>query len=577
MTKVTVAALVAMTLKARGVERVFALCGGHIMPMWMALDAEGIEIVDVRDERAAVMMAHASAAVSGRLGVAMVTAGPGVTNAMTGIANAHVSRIPVLVISGLPPRPQENRGALQDMAHVEFLRPLTRYARTLRHVNSVPRELDAAIAAAQGHGGEAGPSYLDLPVDLQRETVPQVLRDTEHLKGRDRPRVMPLPEDLDAAADMIARAARVLVVSGRGANGAGAELSSFLSASGAAYLDTGESKGIVQADHPSHIAAMRGAAMKQADLVITVGRKLDFQLAYGSPAIFGKAAFLRISDQPAELSDNRLGDLALAGDIPSTLAALAGRLSQRELTGGRDWLAEMAAGHRSRAEAMQAKMDSAAPGPDGRIHPNRLLAEIRRRLDPDAIVIADGGDILSFARVALEGQTYLDPGPLGCIGIATPFAVGAAKAAPDRQVVAVTGDGSFGFTAMEIDTAVRHGAPALIVISNNGSWAIEVRDQQESFGRVVGTRLQYADHAAMARAFGMQAWRVTTHDEIGPALDAALAVVRGGAPALIDAVTSPEIASSDSKSGLAWVPDHQALEAWDTAEREWLGVASPED
>lgn len=576
MTDVTVAAMVARMLKARGVQRVFALCGGHIMPMWMALDAEGIEIVDVRDERAAVMMAHASAAVSGRLGVAMVTAGPGVTNAMTGIANAHVSRIPVLVISGLPPRPQENRGALQDMVHVDLVRPLTRYARTLRHVTAVPRELDAAIAAALGHGGEAGPSYLDLPVDLQRETVPPVLRNGEHLQGRVRPRVIPLPSDLDAAAERIARASRVLVISGRGANGAGTELSAFLSASGAAYLDTGESKGIVPPDHSSHIAAMRGAAMKQADLVITVGRKLDFQLAYGSPAIFGKAAFLRISDQPAELSDNRLGEVALAGDIPSVLAALSERLSQRELTGGRGWLAEMSQGHRARAEAMQTKMEAAAPGPDGRINPNRLLAEIRRRLDPEAIVIADGGDILSFARVALEGQTYLDPGPLGCIGIATAFAVGAAKAAPGRQVVAVTGDGSFGFTAMEIDTAVRHHAPALIVISNNGSWAIEVRDQQESFGRVVGTRLQYADHAAMARAFGMQAWRVTTHEEIGPALDEALAVVRGGAPALIDAVTSPGIASSDSKSGLAWVPDYQALEAWDTAEREWLASSSEE-
>lgn len=569
MTDVTVAAMVARMLRARGVRRVFALCGGHIMPMWMALDAEGIDIVDVRDERGAVMMAHASAAVTGSLGVAMVTAGPGVTNAMTGIANAHVSRIPVLVISGLPPRPQENRGALQDMVHVDLLRPLTRYARTVRHVTAAPRELDAAIAAALGHAGEAGPSYIDLPVDLQRETVPAVLQSGEHLAGRPRPRTMPMPGDLDAAAHLIGTASRVLVVSGRGANGAGAELARFLTASGAAYLDTGESKGVVPADHPAHVAAMRGQAMKQADLVITLGRKLDFQLAYGSPAVFGDAAFLRISDQAAELSDNRLGDLALAGDIAATLDALSDRLSSRTL-GSRHWLAEMAQGHRSRADAMSAKMRDATPGPDGRINPNRLLAEIRQRLDPDAIVIADGGDILSFARVALDGATYLDPGPLGCIGIATPFAIGAAKAAPGRQVVAVTGDGSFGFTAMEIDTAVRHRAAALIVVSNNASWAIEVRDQTESFGRVVGTRLQDADHAAMARAFGMQAWRVTTHEEIGPALDAALAVVRSGAPALIDAVTSPEIVSSDSKSGLAWVPDYQALEAWDMAERNWL-------
>lgn len=569
MQGIKAATLVARMLRARGVERVFALCGGHIMPMWMAMDAEGIEIVDVRDERSAVYMAHASAAVSGRLGVALVTAGPGVTNAMTGIANAHISRVPVLVISGIPPRPQENRGALQDIAHVELLRPLTRHARTLRHVTAVARELDAAIAAALGHHGEPGPSYVDLPVDVQREVVPDVLAGSEHVAGVARPRFVPLADDLDAAAAMIAGASRPLVISGRGANAAPRELAAFLEAAQAAYLDTGETKGIVPSGHSSHVGAMRGAAMKQADLVITVGRKLDFQLAYGSPAVFGDARFLRISDQTAELADNRLGEAALFGDVGLTLSALGDRLRGAVLS-DRQWLAGMAQGHRRRAAALAEQIEAAPPGADGRINPNRLLAEIRRRLDDDAVVIADGGDILSFARVALDGGTYLDPGPLGCIGIATPFAIGAAKAAPGRQVVAVTGDGSFGFTAMEIDTAVRHAAPVLIVISNNGSWAIEVRDQTESFGRVVGTRLQFADYAAMARAFGMKAWRVTEHDQIGPALDQALEAVRRGEPALIDAVTSPEIASSDSKSGLAWVPDYQALEAWDQAERAWL-------
>src|SRR5690606_39155264 len=152
------------------------------------------------------------------------------------------------------------------------------------------------------------------------------------------------------------------------------------------------------------------------------------------------------------------------------------------------------------------------------------------------------------------------------------FAIGAACAAPGRQVVAATGDGAFGFTAIEIDTAVRHKAPVMIVVSNNGSWAIEVRDQMENFGRVVGTELQFADYAGMARAFGMKAWRVASHQEIGPALDEAFATLEAGEPVLIDAVTSPLAASSDSKSGLACVPDYQALDAWDTAEQVWLGL-----
>ena len=161
-------AVVARFLKARGVRRVYALCGGHIMPIWMRLDAEGIRIVDVRDERAAVYMAHAEAQLTVTLGVALVTAGPGVTNAMTGIANAHVAKASVLVLSGLPPTPQENRGALQDIVHTELVRSLTRYARTVRHPDLVPQELAEAAARALGEGGEPGPVYLDFPIDTLR-------------------------------------------------------------------------------------------------------------------------------------------------------------------------------------------------------------------------------------------------------------------------------------------------------------------------------------------------------------------------------------------------------------------------
>ena len=566
------ATLIARILKARGVTRVFALCGGHIMPMWMALDAEGIAITDVRDERSAVYMAHAHAAIGGGFGVAMVTAGPGVTNAMTGIANAHVSRMPVLVLSGTPPRPQENRGALQDMSHTALLGSITRYARTVRHAHALPREMDAAIGAALGRAGEPGPAFLDFPVDVQREAIPAALTRIEQIEGRTLPRTRPLDADLDAAAAAIAEAQRVVVVSGRGANAAPSELARFLTAAGAGYLDTGETKGIVPEDHPAHIGAMRGQAMTQADLVVTVGRKLDFQLAYGSPAVFGTARFLRLSDKAQELCDNRLGDLALLGDLGETLSALAALLEDAAPETDRSWLAGMQAKHRERSDKLGQMLASAPSDAEGRMAPNRLLGEIRRRLDKDAVVIADGGDFLSFARVALAPKTYLDPGPLGCIGLATPFALGAKMAAPERQVVAVTGDGSFGFTAIEIDTLVRHQVPVMVVVGNNGSWAIEVRDQMESFGKVVGTRLQHADHAAMARGFGMDALRIEREEELAEKLDEAFAILAAGRPVLVDAVISGEAQSSDSKSGLAWVPDHQALEAWDKMERAWLGL-----
>ncbi len=203
------------------------------------------------------------------------------------------------------------------------------------------------------------------------------------------------------------------------------------------------------------------------------------------------------------------------------------------------------------------------------MHPNRVLSALRDVLPDNAIVVADGGDFLSFARVGLPASTYLDPGPLGCIGIGTPFGVAAALAFPERTVVVATGDGAFGFNAMEIDTAVRHRAAMLIIVANNGSWAIEVRDQHETHGKVVGTKLQYADHAAMARAFGAHAERVNKVEDLPSAIQRALAAIKQGRPALLDVVVTPEAASSDAKSGLAWVPDLQALAAWDEAEFNW--------
>lgn len=565
ITERSAAALVARFLKARGVDRVFALCGGHIMPIWMRLDAEGIRIVDVRDERAAVYMAHAHAELTGGLGVALVTAGPGVTNAMTGIANAHVARAPVVVISGTPPRAQENRGALQDMAHTEFVRPITRYARTVREPSLVLQELDEAVSRAQGEGGEPGPVYLDFPVDTQRAEIPAALLLDEHLAARPAKRLLPDPQGVQEAVELLWNARRPLVISGRGARGAGPVLQRFLSRLGAVYLDTGESRGLVPDDHPAVVAAMRGSVMGEADVIVTLGRRLDFQLAYGSPAVFKEAKFVRIADCAAELRDNRRGAaeiLATAGDALEAILQAAG---EREPAVDRAWAKSLRDRHLERAGKLLVSMNAAPPGEDGLMHPNRLLAAVREALPRDSVVVADGGDFLSFARVGVPASAYLDPGSLGCIGIGTPFGIAASLACPDRTVAVLTGDGAFGFNAMEIDTAARHKAPVLIVVANNGSWAIEVRDQQESHGKVVGTRLQFADHAAMARAFGLHAERVERAEDLPAALKRAMA----NRPALLDVLVTPHAASSDARSGLAWVPDLQALEAWDDAERAW--------
>lgn len=559
------AAVIARFLKARGVKRVYALCGGHVMPIWMRLDAEGIRIVDVRDERAAVYMAHAEAQLTGGFGVALVTAGPGVTNAMTGIANAHVARVPLLVLSGTPPRQQENRGALQDMVHTDLVRSVTRYARTVREPSLVPQELDEAVSRATGQGGEPGPVYLDFPVDTLRAEVPRALQLEEHFAPKPAPRIAPDPQAVQAAVDLLWSAKRPLFISGRGAQGGGEALARLLSKLDAPYLDTGESRGLVPEDHPSVVAAMRGSVMGQADVVVTVGRRLDFQLAYGSPAVFGEAKFLRIADAASELRDNRRGAVELFATPALALDAILDAAGDRAPATDSDWMATLRGKHQERSDKLVATMRNAPDGSDGRMHPNKALAALREALPGDAVVVADGGDFLSFARVGLPASTYLDPGPLGCIGVGTPFGIAASLACPDRTVVVATGDGAFGFNAMEIDTAVRHKAPLLVMVANNGSWAIEVRDQQETHGKVVGTRLQYADHAAMARAFGMHAERVERAEDLPGAIQRALA----HRPALLDVVVTPEAASSDAKSGLAWVPDLQPLAAWDEAERRW--------
>jgi acetolactate synthase-1/2/3 large subunit len=561
----SVAALIARYLKSQGVKRVYGLCGGHIMPIWMRLDAEGIQIIDVRDERAAVYMAHAEAELGNGLGVALVTAGPGVTNAMTGIAYSHVARSSVLVLSGLPPVPQGNRGALQDITHTDLVRSITRYARTVYNADLALQELDEAVCRSLGQGGEPGPTYLDFPVDVLRRRVSPALELAERFVPRTFNSIAPNEAEVRAAVELLWSAKRPLVISGRGAKFSSPVLIELLSRLGAAYLDTGESKGLVPESHPSVVAAMRGVVMKQADVVLTLGRRLDFQLAYGSPAVFGNAKFVRIADCAAELRDNRRGAVEILASCDLTLQAMLEVAAERAPASDKSWLDNLRQQHQERSEKLSLSMRNAKAGSDGLMHPNQILSALRDVVDDDAILVADGGDFLSFARVGLSATTYLDPGSLGCIGVGTPLGVAASLVCPDKTVVVATGDGAFGFNAMELDTAVRHNAPLLVVVANNGAWAIEVRDQIESYGKVVGTRLKFSDYAAMAKGLGLYAERVERAEDLNGAIERALA----NRPALLDVLVTPEAVSSDAKSGLAWVPDLQALGTWDEAEQQW--------
>ena len=559
----SVAAWIARALKARGVDRVFGLQGGHIQPIWDRIAQAGIRIVDVRDERAAMHMAHAHAELTGSLGVAMATAGPGVTNTVTAVANAALARVPVLLIGGCAPRAQDNMGPLQGVPQTDIMRPITRYARTARIAEQALRELDEAIACAAGDTGEPGPAYIEFPTDVLRVPVARHLVLDEWIEPAPPRRLLPDPARVAEAAAAIRAARRPLAISGRGARGAGDAVLRFLDAADSLYLDTQESRGLVSADHPSAVGSMRGAAMAGADLVITLGRKLDYQLGFGSPAVFPAARFVRIADNGAELIDNRRGAPEMLADVGLALDAIVEALGND--AGGRDtgWLDGLRSKHRERV-ARGAGSATPKRCADGKIHPMAIFDAIRETADPDHIAIADGGDLLSFARIGLESRTYMDAGIFGCLGVGVPFAVAAALAYPGRQVVSVNGDGAFGLNAMEIDTAVRHGAKAVFIVSNNAAWNIERHDQDLNYGgRIVGTLLEHCDYAAMGRALGAHGERVEDPADLPGAVARALE----RAPAVVDVVTSQEAVSSDSKKGLGFVPEFHALTVWDEAER----------
>ena len=562
--KTTVAQLIAERLVAQGVTRVFGLCGGHIQPLWDTVSRAGIEIVDVRHEATAVYMAHATAELSGELGVALVTAGPGLTNAVTAISNAYVSRSPVLVISGRPPRPQEGMGAMQGIAQAEIVRPICLAVEQVSEVHHVLPRMDKVIAAALGGAtGSTGPAYIDFATDLLDEDVHPADAPRGALRVRERVEIAPTPTSLDRAAELIRQSRRVVVISGRAARAAADELRAFLEVSGALYLDSGESRGAVGEDSSAYVPAVRGRAMKEADLVITLGRRLDFQLGYGSDAVFSSSAqFLRIGASYEETGENRRGDEEILATPRLALDGLV-RMAVEPKDPDTEWLRDMRETNSRRVGDLAAKWSTAELGSDGRMTPGYLIGAVNRRLTNRSVVIADGGDILSFARVGLRPVDYLDCGALGCLGVGVPFAIAAALQRPEEPVVAIIGDGSFGFTAIDIDTAVRHRAPAVFVVANNEAWNIERHDQIDRFaGNLVGVDLPGCRYDIVAQGLGAYGERVEDPENLDAALERAFA----NAPAVLDVMVTRDSKSPDYLSGLALVPPRHAVVPWNEAE-----------
>ena len=560
----SVAAEMAEFLRDQGVERVFSLPGSHMKPIWDELRKRGIRIVTARHEVAAVHMAQAEADLRDRLAVAIVTTGPGLTNAVTGLGAAFLAGSPVLLLSTRPPTEQTGMGALEEVDQVALVRPVCRSAEAVHSGRHVVDRLDRAVSRALGDDGPSGPAYVEVATELLRQ--PAAPRYTTYPR-RQRARRLPDPSTVERAAELIADSRRPLVVAGREVLAVPDLVQRFVAQTGALYLDTRASRGALSERIDSFVPAARARVMAEADLVISVARPLDFEVAYGSPAVFESAErFLRIGRNSEEVQANRRGDVEVRGDARSALEALiAADARPEELD--RSWRDEIIRVNADKRVRLAETMRAATADTDGCLHPYQVIGAINRHVDDDTIVIVDGGDILSWSRASLRTPTYLDLGAFGCLGVGVPFAVSASLNHPDRRVVALVGDGALGFNVMELETAAREGARFVVVVANNSAWNIERRDQIENYeGHVYGTELRQCAFDQMARSLGVAGYRVDRADQLDAVLDQAFAT----APALVDVRVSREPISADTRSGLARLPDHHALTAWDEAERRWL-------
>lgn len=568
------AQIIADELVNRGVDRVYCLHGGHLQPIFEELSHRDVEIVTTRDERAAVYMAHAHYQVTGETGVALATAGPGVTNALTGVANADSYQVPVLLIGGCAGVKQFERIALQEMDQVRVFEPITRWAGTVYEAERIPEYLDLALRKAEQP--RPGPSFLNVPLDVLNERLPERALETDVVKTYREPagsvRAHPAPEAIEAAAEAIRAADQPVAISGVGVLNADVEqqLREFVETADVAYLDSAESRGYLSAEHPRNVNAARSMTLGDADLVVLIGKRFDFTLAYGSDVFINEAAsVVQIDADAGEIGRNRPADVAVVGDEAAALDALVDALDDTQLSRDDGWLEALRQKDRSSRERLEEKLWV----DDETIHPWRLCAELRERLDDDAYVACDGGDILSFGRIALgvdEPGHWFTSGPFGCLGSTVAFATATAILRPDSQVVGLIGDGSFGFNAMELDTAARYEADVTFVVANNAAWNIDRYDQQETYENVVGTELQSTRYDLLAEAVHGHGEHVETLSELVPALDRALEY---DGPAVVDVRVQRDVPSPDWKQGMTshdnlQMPDMQLLQPWDEAERK---------
>jgi len=553
MDKIIGGRLAAEALIERDVDYIFSLSGGHITPIYQFLENSKITIFDTRHEQAAVFMAEAWARMTRKPAVAMVTAGPGFTNALSGIASARLSNTPVILIAGCVGLESVEKLDLQDMTQLPVIAPMVKKAFVCQVAERIPEYIDMAFRAAMS--GRPGPVYLELPCDLLNAAIDPAKVKKMHTKLESKPVDR---KNTPKIVDLLKAAKNPVVIAGSGAwyADAGEELIEFVEKTGIPAFTAGAGRGVIPDTHPlcfeSSMAIRPGAAMMallSTDLVLFLGDSLSLFYIFGE--IFpASAKFVQVDILPDEIGRNRTVDLGIVSDIKSFLAELNGILEEKAIGATlreqfQPWVETIRSAEKDSKDQARSMWEcSTLP-----IHPMRLAKEVNDFMNcEDDIVVADGGDTaiwMGMTRTVRKGGTYLDYGLYGCLAVGLPYAIAAKLKNPDKRVLAIMGDGSTGFNFMEYHTAIRKKIPIVVVISNDQAWGMIMHSQQLRLGHHIpeGTELGWVDYHKMVETLGGFGIFVEKPEDIRPALEAAFA---SGKTACVNVKVDPSVISPGS-------------------------------
>ena len=532
--------LAAQALAAEGVDAIFTLAGGHVMPIYEGCRLEGLRVVDVRHEQSAAHAAEAWGRVRRSCGVAVVTAGPGVTGTVTAVANALSAQAPLVVVGGARPLAQAERGALQEFDQLALLKPITKWAAVCSATERIPEYV--AIAFRHALSPPRGPVYLELPMDVR---FADAAADRGPAPARADTRSAGDPADIERAAVLPTEAERPAIVAGSGIwwDGAADALQALATHGEIPIFLNGAGRGSLPPDHPYLFQHSRKTALAEADVVCVLGATLDFRLGYGG---FSAPTLIHVHGDARELGRNRVADVAVAGDCRLVLETLWPLVRPR--AGRNTWIDSLLLVEQAWVDEHRHEIESqSAP-----LNHYRLGAELDRVLDAGTVVIGDGGDVVAAVsrvlRVHRPGH-WLDPGPFGCLGVGPGYALGVGAAGFGDAIVVVMGDGAFGLNGLDYDTLVRAGVPAVLVIGNDAAWG-EIRIPQVGLYGAEGevaTRLAPSRYDRICDVFGGHAEHVERPDELRPALDRALGA---GVPAIVNVMLDPDAMAGHAYRGM---------------------------